>query len=116
MDARTRWSRILCIVGLVAMVIGFIDPLEGSFIILPGSGLVALAAFLGRSRFCTLACWAFGLTVVGVGILVVLSMYGGVGGETGRSWWWLLTVLPYPVGAIMALVSGVRMSIESFRH
>jgi len=116
MDTRARWSRILCIVGMVAMVIGCVDPLEGSVLIVPGTALVALAAFLGRSRHLVLACWAFGLTAVGVGILFGLSAQGGVGGETGRSMWWMLVVLPYPVGAIMALVGGVRILIELFRR
>jgi hypothetical protein len=30
--------------------------------------------------------------------------------------WWMLVVLPYPVGAIMALVGGVRILIELFRR
>jgi len=50
MKGATRWSRILVIVGLVAMLIGAIDPLEGSLVILPGTGMVALGALLGNSR------------------------------------------------------------------
>jgi len=116
MDTRARWSRILCIAGMLTMVVGCVDPMEGSLLILSGSGLVALGAFLGRSRHLKLACWAFGLTVAGVAILFGLSALGGVGGETGRSMVWLLVVLPYPVGAIMALVTGVRILIELFRR
>ena len=116
MDTRARWSRILCIAGMVVMVVGCIDPLEGSLLILPGTLLVALAAFLGGSRHLNLACWAFGLTAVGVGILFGLSALGGVGGETGRSMWWMLVVLPYPVGAIMALVGSVRILRALFRR
>ena len=41
MDGAGRWSRILVVVGLVAMVIGALDPLEGALVILPGTGLVA---------------------------------------------------------------------------
>jgi len=114
-DRRTRWSRVLCIAGMVAMVVGCVDPLEGSLLILPGTGLVALAAYLGRSRTLNLACWAFGLTAVGVAILFGLSAEGGVGGATGRSMMWLLVVLPYPVGAIMAFVGGVRTLMEMSR-
>ena len=109
MDRRTRWARILGIVGMVAMVIGCVDPLEGSLLILPGALLVVLSAFIVRSRLLKVACWAFGLTAVGVALLFGLSSLGGVGGETGRSVAWLLVVLPYPVGAIMALVTGVRL-------
>ena len=50
MNARHLRSRILIIAGSIAMVVGAIDPLEGSLIILPGSGLVALGTFLGQSE------------------------------------------------------------------
>lgn len=48
-SARSLWSRILVIVGSIAMLVGAVDPLEGSLIILPlpGSGLVTLGTFLG---------------------------------------------------------------------
>jgi len=45
----------------------------------------------------------------------VWSLFGGVGGDTGRSTWWLLTALPYPVGWVMSLLGAVRLLIESFR-
>jgi len=43
MNTRTFWSRILGIVGGIAMLVGSLDPLEGSLLILPGSGLVSVA-------------------------------------------------------------------------
>ena len=116
MKARTLWSRILVIVGLIAMLIGALDPLEGSFIILPGSGMVALGALLSRSRHRRLLYRAFILIAIGVGLLVGLSILGGVGGDTGRSRWWLLIVLPYPVGWIMSLIGAILKLIESFRR
>jgi hypothetical protein len=67
MNARKLCSHILVIVGLVAMLVGAVDPLEGSFIILPGSGMVALGALLGKSRHRTLLCSAFVLIAIGVG-------------------------------------------------
>ncbi len=106
-----RWSRVLMIAGLVAMLIGAIDPLEGSLIILPGSGLVALGALLGKSRHRRLLCWSFGLIAVGVGAMFVLSGFGGTGGSSGHSNWWLLVVLPYPAGWIMSLV-GVILNLR----
>jgi len=108
-----KWSRILVIVGLVLMVLGAIDPLEGSLVILPGCGLVALGAFLGRSRHRRLLLWAFVLMAVGVGVMFGVSSVGGFGGNTGRSMWWALTILPYPVGWVMGLVGAIRRLIES---
>jgi hypothetical protein len=66
MNKRILWSYILVIVGFIAMLIGAIDPLEGSFIILPGSGLVALGAFLGKSRYRVILNWVFILIAGGI--------------------------------------------------
>jgi hypothetical protein len=115
LNTRRLWPLLLGIAGLVAMIIGALDPLEGSFIILPGSGLIALGALLGKSLHRKFIYWAFGLTALGVAMLVILSLLGGVGGDTGRSTWWLLTVLPYPVGWIMSLLGAVHLLIKSFR-
>jgi MYXO-CTERM domain-containing protein len=106
--AAGRWPRILVIVGLVAMVAGALDPLEGSIVIVAGAALAALGALLGRSRRRALLSWAFVLVGVGVGTMWVLSAYGGLGGDTGRSLWWALVLLPYPVGWVMGLVGTVK--------
>jgi hypothetical protein len=116
MNGAGRWSRILVIVGLVAMVIGALDPLEGSLVILPGCGLVALGALLGKSRHRIFLYWAFVLVAVGVGALWGLSALGGFGGKSGRSNWWGLVLLPYPVGWIMGLVGAIRRLIESSKR
>jgi hypothetical protein len=111
-NGANRWSRILVIAGLVAMVVGAIDPLEGSLVILPGVGLVALGAWLGRSRHGRFLVWAFVLAAAGVGLLFGLSALGGFGGHTGRSRWWALVLLPYPVGWVMAIIGTVRVLRE----
>jgi len=36
-----------------------------------------------------------------------LSSLGGIGGKSGRSLWWGLALLPYPVGWLMALIAAV---------
>ena len=97
------------------MLIGAIDPLEGSLIILPGSGMVALGAFLGGSRHRLLLYRAFVLITIGVGVLFGLSMLGGVGGSTGRSNWWLLAVLPLPIGWIMGFI-GTILTLNIHEH
>ena len=108
MNGARQWSRNLIIVGLVAMVIGALDPLEGSLVILPGTGLVALGALLGHSRQRVLLNWSFVLAALGVGTMWGMSTLGGIGGNTGRSNWWALVLLPYPIGWIMGLVGAVR--------
>jgi len=116
MNAATTWPRLLVAVGLAGMLIGAVDPLEGSLMILPGVGMVALGAFLGKSRRRILLFWAFALVAVGVAAMFVLSWFGGIGGNTGRSMWWALVILPYPVGWLTGLVGGILGLVESFKH
>jgi phosphotransferase system glucose/maltose/N-acetylglucosamine-specific IIC component len=104
-----NWPKILLITGFIAMLIGIIDPLEGSVVILAGSFLLAISAFLGKSKHSLIIYLSFALIAVGVGLLFGLSAMGGVGDNTGRSNWWLLVVLPYPVGWILGIVGTVMM-------
>lgn len=107
MKAHILWLRILVIVGSIAMFIGAIDPLEGSIIILMGCGMVTFGTFLDKHqpRVLRYWVWVFILIVVGIGAMWVLSVFGGIGGSTGRSMWWGLVILPYPVGWLMGITS-----------
>ncbi len=96
------------------MLIGGLDPLEGSFIIVPGACLVALAAFLGKFRLRVLFYWSLALIAVGAAAMWTLSAIGGIGGSTGRPMWWGLTVLPLAVGWVMAIVGGALTLREAF--
>jgi hypothetical protein len=103
------WSRLLKAVGGTVMAIGTLDPMEGSLLILPGSGLVALGVYLAGTNRHIVLYWTltFILITVGVAALFGLSSLGGFGGTSGRSLWWGLTLLPYPVGWLMALIAAV---------
>jgi hypothetical protein len=114
MPATTSWSRSLVIIGVAGMLLGAIDPLEGALIILPGTGLVALGALLGKSQWRALLYWSLTLVAIGVGAMWILSAFGGFGGSTGRSNWWGLLLLPYAVGWIMGLAGAVLALVESF--
>jgi hypothetical protein len=109
MNSRMVWSRILKVVGGISVSVGTLDPLEGSLLILPGSGLIALGIYLGGRDRRTVLYWtcAFILITVGVGAMFALSAVGGIGGKSGHSMWWGVLILPYPLGWLMALVGGV---------
>lgn len=104
-NARGTWSRILIIAGGIGMLVGAIDPLEGSLLILPGSGLVALGTFLGHSerRLIVYRVVVFVLIAIGVGAMWGLSSMGGFGGNSGHSMWWGVLILPYLIGWSMGI-------------
>lgn len=104
-NTHATWSRILIPVGGLAMLVGAIDPMEGSLLILPGSGLVALGTFLGHGerRVIAYRVGVFILIAMGVGALWGLSCLGGFGGNSGRSNWWALLLLPYLIGWLMGI-------------
>ena len=117
MNARMIWSRILVIIGCLAMVLGAIDPLEGSLLILPGSGMVALGMLLGQGqrRILLYWVWVFILIAVGVGAMFVVSAFGGIGGRSGHSLWWGVLILPYPVGWILGFAGAISALIRFFK-
>lgn len=82
------------------MVLGALDPLEGSVVILAGSLLLLAGSFAaGDDRPARgFHALVFLLVAFGVGALWAISSVGGVGGPHGHSNWWLLFMAPYPVG------------------
>lgn len=117
MTGRAAWTRPLLIIGTLGLVVGTIDPLEGSVLIVAGVALITLAAFLGGSRHRRLL--ASSLVIIGAGVagMWIISGYGGVGGDTGRSMWWLVPILvPYVLGWLLAVVGTVRLFRETFRR
>ncbi len=117
MDSLRSWSRTLVVVGALAIALGTIDPLEGSLLIVLGSGLIALGMFLGGQDRRTSLYWTavFVLIAVGVGAMFTLSSFGDLGGEGAPSIWWALLILPYPVGWLMAVARGVAGLIRFVR-
>jgi hypothetical protein len=108
MAGTSRWPRRLILIGLIAMVGGAVDPLEGSVVILAGSALVALGAYLGADPRARLSWAALALLAVGVAAMFAVSALDGFGGRTGRSSWWGLLLLPYPVGWVIGLIAAAR--------
>ncbi|GEO94282.1 hypothetical protein [Kocuria turfanensis] len=113
MSARIRWSRWLVAAGLLGLLVGALDPLEGSLVILAGAALAALGAHLGRSRRRQYASWSLVLVTTGVAAMWIASAAGGFGPGTGRSpGWGALVLLPYAAGWLLGLAVAVVTLIE----
>lgn len=100
------------------MVAGAADPLEGSVVVLVGSALVLGSEFGQSAERRRLRFWAsvFALIAFGVGAMMGLSAVGGIGGRTGRSIWWGLLILPYPVGWLLGIGGLVAGGVHAFRR
>jgi hypothetical protein len=104
MSAKPNWPKIIFIAGIVGILIGILDPMEGSLVIAPGSVLLALGAFLIHDRYKNIFLASSILIIIGVFALFYLSSLGGFGGTSSLSWWWGVTILPYPIGWLLAVV------------
>ncbi len=116
LDARhPRLVAFADIAGFVAMILGAADPLEGSIVVVFGSSLLTWAAWIRQSPRRKRLLWSFGAVASGVAALWIMSAFGGIGGSTGRSMWWALILLPYPIGWMLGLVEGYRHLREHAR-
>lgn len=104
MKISQKLTRILYITGIVAMLIGTIDPLEGSVVIAGGSLLLFLATWLSHDPQRNLFLMALILIVTGIIALFYLSSLGGFGGNSALSWWWGAFILPYPAGWLLTII------------
>ncbi len=104
MEKNKKWTRVVWIIGIVALIIGILDPLEGSVVIAAGSGLMALSAFYKEDRHWKIFLTTFIMIVIGVVLLFALSSFGGFGGNSSLTWWWGLLIVPYPVGWLINIV------------
>lgn len=125
MSERRWWSRTLGLVGFPMLAIGIVaivGPLwvwsseiayPLALLILPGSVLAALGAFLGKSRYRTLLYGALWLTAcVPITLVLVISpLY-----FEGFPRWPEIVVWTYPIGGLMSCVGAVLVLIESFRR
>ncbi len=105
LSQRSLWTRIMVVVGSIGLLAGALDPLEGSVVILVGSGLLALGTFLGQgdSRLVRYRALVFILIALGVGAMWGLTAIGGFGGNSGHSMWWGVLILPYLIGWLMGI-------------
>ena len=115
MRTRSQGARILSGLGAIGFVAGAIDPLEGSVVILAGSALLLGAEIVRGPQRRHLRLWTTVLVLIAIGVamMAALSSVGGIGGRTGRSWWWGLLLLPYPAGWLLG-VGGLLAGLIRF--
>jgi len=101
---KIKWTKVMYYAGVTALIIGILDPLEGSVVITAGSLLITLAAFLSRDRHLKVFLLSSVLILSGVFFLFYFSSLGGFGGKSTLSWWWGMLILPYPAGWILTIV------------
>jgi hypothetical protein len=97
-----NWPRIIFIAGVIALIIGAIDPLEGSLIIALGSLLLAISTHISSDRHreqFRLFAW---MICIGVGAIWYVSSLGGY--DPKNEWWWWVAIAPYPLGWIATIV------------
>lgn len=96
-------------VGFAALLLGALDPLEGSWVILAGAVALAL---VGRPEHTAAErrqeVLAAVLIAAGVAAMWILSGIGGIGGPAGQPVAWAITLLPYPIGWLLAIWSPGR--------
>jgi hypothetical protein len=103
MKERVNWTRIIFIIGVIALIIGAIDPLEGSVVIAAGSGFLALSTFVTKDRHWKIFMISLIMIMAGVFFLFYFSSLGGFGGKSTFSWWWGALIIPYPAGWILSV-------------
>jgi hypothetical protein len=108
MTLTPRSIRILLAVGLAAMILAMLDPMEGSIVIVAGIALMTMASHAAQSPHRVILSAGLLLAATGVAALWILSAMGGFGGTSGRPLWLGLLLLPYPIGWLVALVGGIR--------
>jgi hypothetical protein len=115
---RHKLSQGLIVAGSCAFVAGILDPLEGSLVILAGSGMVAFGSGIDPEERAHAPFWTavFAAMLIGVCALFVLSAQGGFGGDSGHSRWWGLTIVPYPLAWIAGLYLIVARVVEYFKQ
>jgi hypothetical protein len=103
MKDQPKWLRIVYIAGVVLSIIGLIDPMEGSMVILLGCALTTLTTYIAKDRHQKIFLINFILMLIGVFFLFFLSSFGGLG-KGALSWWWGILILPYPVAIFGNLI------------
>lgn len=100
--AKPKWVHIVYITGLVASIVGVLDPMEGSVLLMAGSILITISTYFMKDKYWKIFLTTSIMMVVGVFFLFYFSSLGGF---PPLSWWWGILILPYPIGWLMLVIT-----------
>lgn len=109
MKEKTKWTRIVFITGVVLLIIGALDPMEGSVVIATGSALTAVSTYFTKDRHWKIILASFIMIAFGV---FFLWFFSSLGGFPPLSWWWAPLMIPYPAGWIMIIVVLIKRAMR----
>ena len=115
MNDKRKWIRIIYILGIISLIAGALDPLEGSVIIVGGSALIALSTQLTHDRHRRIFLITSVMITMGVCFMFYFSSLGGFGGASTLSWWWCLLILPYPIGWLITVILLIIKAIKKIK-
>jgi hypothetical protein len=113
MKEKAKWTRVIYIIGVIALIVGAVDPIEGSVVIIVGSALLALSAYVTSDRHSKIFTASLIMIVVGVAFMFYFSSLGGFGGTSKLSWWLGLLILPFPIGWLMIIIVLIKRAIKN---
>lgn len=116
MKTKPDWKKIIYIIGIITLIIGALDPLEGSIVIGSGSALLTFSSYLSHDRHWRIFLSSLILILIGIFFLFYLSSLGGFGGKSTLSWWWGCLILPYPIGWLITIITLVARTIKRIKR
>lgn len=111
MKNQPQWIRIIYIIGVVALIIGALDPMEGSVLIALGALLTTITTFIAKDRHYRFFLVAGIMILFSVAMLWYVSALGGF--DPKKQWWWLIILIPYPVGWLMEIILLIVRAFSS---
>ena len=116
MKEKIKWTGVIYVVGVIALIIGSIDPLEGSVAIAAGIALLALSTYLKNDHQWKLFLTLSLMILFGVAFLFYFSSLGGFGGKSTLSWWWCILILPYPIAWLTTIVLLIIRAVRKHKQ
>ena len=102
--------RVVYLLGVIAVLLGTLDPIEGSVLIAGGSLLLAFAAHKRNDRYRRFFLAGSIMIIIGVAALFYVSSLGGF--DPRSEWWWFIPIAPYPLGWLMVIILLIRKAIS----